>query len=144
MPEGAPAGLLPAGTQGPGALALGTDGTVWVAVDGRLRRWTKAGGGVAVDEDPRWTLGSDGAGAIAADGRGRILLARPATDTVERYDPATDAWEILAGKGGRKFTGDGVDDGLEAPGFPAIAPNGDLVFADRGHKQIKRIPAAEL
>jgi hypothetical protein len=49
----------------------------------------------------------------------------------------------VAGVGGTWFTGDGVDDGIEAPRYPTIGPKGELLFSDTHHHQVKRIPAGE-
>lgn len=135
--------VRPPGTSAPATVAVGPDGQVWVAGSGKLWRWTKAGGHVEAGADARWTFEAGETSALAVDARGRLILARAGANTVERWDPQAGSWTVLAGAGGKTFTGAGVDDGLSRPGFPAVAPNGDVFFSDRGHKQVKRIPAGE-
>ena len=65
-------------------------------------------------------------------------------NTITRYDPAADAFQLLAGPGSGLFAGSGVDDGLLQPGYPAFEADGGLLFCDTGHKQVKRVPASAL
>ncbi|MEB3221853.1 MAG: hypothetical protein VKS61_07205 [Candidatus Sericytochromatia bacterium] len=63
---------------------------------------------------------------------------------IKRWDPRTGQTEVIAGPGGKAFTGTGVDDGLKGSRALRFSPAGDLFFLDTGNRQIKRIPAADL
>ncbi|MNS41988.1 hypothetical protein D3C72_743570 [compost metagenome] len=63
---------------------------------------------------------------------------------VHRYDPTAGVFKVIAGVGGTHFNGAGVDNSLDAPGYPAFDTEGNLYIADTGHRQIKRIPAGQL
>jgi hypothetical protein len=64
--------------------------------------------------------------------------------TISRTDPTTGETVVLAGPGGRVFTGSGVDDAVGTPKAPRFGPEGDLYFLDAANRQIKRIPADKL
>ncbi|MEB3236361.1 MAG: hypothetical protein VKO64_01890 [Candidatus Sericytochromatia bacterium] len=61
-----------------------------------------------------------------------------------RRHRTTGITEILAGPGGRFFSGTGVDDGVSGARDPVFGPDGALYFLDMGNRQIKRIPAEAL
>ncbi|MEB3330474.1 MAG: hypothetical protein VKQ33_14710 [Candidatus Sericytochromatia bacterium] len=63
---------------------------------------------------------------------------------IRRWDPRTGQTEVVAGPGGRAFTGTGVNDGLKGARSLQFSPVGDLYFLDGENRQIKRIPAADL
>lgn len=97
------------------------------------------------------TTVGDGEGFLANDDSGfaidadyRFYFADRDNNVVIRWDPKLKAFETVAGVGGRHFKGTGVDDGLERPGHLAFGPDGALLIVDVGHKQVKRIPKAEL
>lgn len=93
-----------------------------------------------------------GANRIAFDAAGRMTMAlgdvKPGFGAfnhhVVRYDPKTDALQLLAGAGSALFAGTGVDDGLKNPLKPVYDAAGNLYFLDVDHRQVKRIPADKL
>jgi len=83
-------------------------------------------------------------GYLAIDAAGRLYAAGFVGHKVVQIDPQTRVVKAIAGPGSTHFAGSGIDDSLLDPSFPAMAPSGDLYLSDVGHRQIKRIPAAEL
>jgi hypothetical protein len=115
-------------------------GAIYICSEGLLRRWTPDGGVTEVKRDP-WFSTAYGTG-LTCDARGRVV--GPNRDSIYRYDPKADKFDVLAGPQGPLFKGAGVDDSLQWPAYPTFAPNGDLYVADKGHKQVKSIPAAQV
>ncbi|MEB3300314.1 MAG: hypothetical protein VKO21_12630 [Candidatus Sericytochromatia bacterium] len=66
------------------------------------------------------------------------------TGSLVRWQRQTGRTEVLAGPGGRFFSGTGVDDGIKGARHPVFGPDGDLYFLDMGNRQIKRIPREAL
>jgi hypothetical protein len=127
------------------ALAATADGlyVAGTATDdglGTLSRWTAARGFEALKTDARfkaWDI------SMQADKAGRLYIAS-GDNRVYRYDVAAGTFKTIAGKGGTHFAGTSVDTSIDAPGYPSFDKDGNLFFADTGHRQIKRIPASEL
>ncbi len=88
-------------------------------------------------------LANDDSG-FAIDADYRFYFADRDNNVVIRWDPKLKAFETVAGVGGRHFVGTGVDDGLLRPGHLSFGPDGALWIVDVGHKQVKRIPKADL
>jgi hypothetical protein len=63
---------------------------------------------------------------------------------VFRFDLAADTETPIAGPGAPNFAGTGVDDGLAFPGGLAFDKDGNLLIADPGHNQVKRLGADKL
>jgi sugar lactone lactonase YvrE len=128
------------------SLALGPDETPYMLNGGsQVFAWFPGTLGVqktSVGDGKGFMANDDGGFAI--DAKNRFYFADKDNQVVLRWDPALKAFEKLAGPGGKRFTGTGVDDGLLGPAYLAIGANGDLLFADVGHKQVKRIAAADL
>jgi hypothetical protein len=85
----------------------------------------------------------------ATDAQGRIYEGfrfshQALPGTLRRTDPKTGVLETLAGVGGLFFAGAGVDDGVSQPVAPGFDGQGNLYFLDKGHKQVKKIPANRL
>lgn len=127
------------------ALAATPDGMYVAATPdestGQLSRWTAAKGFEALKTDARfiaWDI------SMQVDKAGRLYLANSGDNKVYRYDVAAGTFKTIAGKGGTHFAGTTVDASIDAPGFPSFDKDGNLFFADTGHRQIKRIPANEL
>jgi sugar lactone lactonase YvrE len=127
----------------PTDLVVAADGTLYVAYNAgtpTLVRVPPGGGAVTLLTDPggdnthdlRLALGADGKVWISGNGKLRTWTAAAGVQPV-RSDPRFDNTADMA-----------VDDGLSAPAGLAFGANGDLYFADSGHKQVKRIPANEL
>ncbi|HEY9723101.1 MAG TPA: hypothetical protein V6D47_13915 [Oscillatoriaceae cyanobacterium] len=79
---------------------------------------------------------------ILPDSQGRVLYTYG--DSVFRLDPTSGKQTKLAGPGTAWFAGTSIDQSLRDASFLAFTPQGDLLIADTGHRQIKRIPAAGL
>lgn len=145
---------VPLGIEGQ-ALAHAPDGALWIDGEGLLRRWTAATGVAAVAEGPAFHVPLDlldhrSSASLVVDAHGHAYgTAFDANDEtfapqVWRFDLGTKALTPLAGRGTPRFAGSGVDDGLAQPTSPAFDAQGDLLFVDEGHRQLKRLPAAEL
>lgn len=116
------------------AAAVGDD-------SGKLVKWTPQGPQV-LKTDARFMPMDLGAGSMAIDGQGRVYTATG--NKVQRFDPVSGAFKVIAGPGGTHFNGAGVDQSLDEVGYPAFDAEGNLYLADSGHRQIKRIPAGQL
>lgn len=131
------------------SLAVGPDGALYLAMThndvGYLKRWTEAQGLKTLKQASQFKVlwGTENT-SMALDAQGRVYVANSWDNQLHRYDPALDAITAVAGQGTARFGGSGVDDSLEKPRFPAFNSTGDLYFADSGHQQVKRIPAADL
>lgn len=119
-------------------------GTLYVMGNGTLRSWTRADGFKTVATDARLP---DSQASLAVDAKGRFYFP----DTFEesathilRLDPATGQITPIAGSGTSLFAGGGVDQSLSGVTSLTFNAAGDLVFGDFDHKQVKRIPAAQL
>ncbi|MDB5101764.1 MAG: repeat containing protein [Cyanobacteria bacterium RYN_339] len=148
VPGGKPEVLIPEayGFGNQLSLALGPDETIYLLNGGsQVFAWFAGDVGVkkaTVGNGTGFMANDDGGFAI--DARNRFYFADKDNHVVIRWDPALKAFETVAGKGGKRFTGDGVDDGLLGPAYLAFGATGDLFIADVGHKQVKRIAAADL
>lgn len=131
------AARLVAAMPGKPYLAVDPAGRLHYAVDGVVYRHERAGvDPVVVSTDRR----VEGMYAITFDPRGRLYgLDR---SSVYAFD-AAGAVSVLAGEGGRHFDRPGTEGSLEYPYQLAFPANGDLLIADNGHRQVKRIPAGE-
>jgi hypothetical protein len=148
-PAGTPQQLVNV-TTGDASFSLARDpsGSCYVVSEGLLRRWSAASGLVSVKQDRKFST-AYGTG-LTCDARGRVI--GPFYGTIYRYDPQADTFTLLAGSdatnyGGAispNFAGSGVNDSLQWPAYPTFAANGDLYISDKGHKQVKSIPASKL
>jgi hypothetical protein len=128
------------------ALAATADGMYVVSTTsedgpGTLSRWTPTGGFQALKTDARfeaWDI------SMQVDKAGRLYIAKGGDNVIYRYDVTSGAFKTIAGKGGTHFAGTSVDTSIDDPGYPSFDKDGNLFFADKGHRQIKRIPASEL
>lgn len=119
----------------------------------RIRRWdprtgvitTIAGSGVqgsAADGTPARNAPFTFFGAMVYDREGRLVFT--SLDHRILAIDRDDIIRVLAGTGTAGFSGDGGparEAQLNTPYGLAIAPNGDLVFADAGNRRIRRIDA---
>jgi hypothetical protein len=108
--------------------------------DGRPWRLGGPGGPVPLTP-PGVGLGSE-AFEFAVDAKGRCYGA--GSKAIRRLDPATGKPEVIAGAGGRIFSGGGVDDSLDGADQLRFDAAGNLHVIDGGHRQVKRIPARVL
>ncbi len=112
----------------------GTGGVFLAAVDGVVYHWTPAAGLREIARDPRPDSERPVAG-LARDGRGRLYMAR--RDAIVRIVPGL-AVELVAGPGAPLLGGTSVDGSLRNPGY-LVFDGDDLLVADRGHRQVKRL-----
>jgi sugar lactone lactonase YvrE len=131
--------LLKEDTSDAGGFVLCADGANVLVADNansKLLRWTAAAGLKDVIADPIFgtIYGSD----MVLDKQGRLIVCD--TNRVVRLDLATKATTVLAGKGGKLFTGTTVDTSLDGATFPVVDAAGNLFIVDSGHRQIKKIP----
>jgi sugar lactone lactonase YvrE len=126
----------------PYSLAVDGAGTLYLMGNGTLRTWTRAAGFATVGTDARF---KDGYQELAVDARGRCYFTEGFSSLhVQRYDPASQAFTVVAGTGSSHFAGTGVDQSVASAVSPTFDAAGDLYFGDFGHRQVKRIPASEL
>lgn len=123
-------------------LALDAQGRLYWAGDGKLRRLKPDGTAEVLATDDRFLGGVDN--FLAIDAQGRVVVTDGATNTISRWDPATRAFTAIAGAGTPRLAGSGVDDSLKSPCYPTFDLNGDLLVADVGNRQVKRIAAQAL
>ncbi len=141
----------------PGGMAFDSTGALYVADMGnnRVRRvdvltgliTTVAGDGssiVAPDGVLAFNAGMVRPFWLAVDPSGAILISEWGANRIRRIDPSSGILTTVAGNGNPNFTGDGVPAAAAGIGGPlelAVAPNGDLFFAD-GTGRIRRVDAA--
>ena len=120
----------------PYAVAIGPDGTPWLATAGKVLR-VAGGKPVPVAADPR-VVGH----AVAVDAQGRPHV--DGADFVLRLDPATAAFTVVAGPGSAVLAGDVIDESIGEPRALYFDREGDLHIADLANNQFKVVPAAQL
>ncbi|MDB5097756.1 MAG: repeat-containing protein [Cyanobacteria bacterium RYN_339] len=141
-PVGSP--VLGTSTSSPG-LATDLAGRVYVANEQHV--WRREDSGALT---PYLDVGVPFLNSFAVDLQGRLYAGRNTTPSADRptwilqRTTPDGQTTVLAGPGGRWFTGSGVDDGLGAVGDLAFATDGTLLILDTANKQVKRIPAANL
>jgi sugar lactone lactonase YvrE len=138
----------------PQALALGADGTVYVADtrNARVRR-IDPGTGIVTTIAGTGAPGDGGDGGPATAARlslprgltlgpdGSLYVADAGAHRVRRVDPA-GVITTVAGVGQRGCTGDGgpaADAALAAPSGLALGPEGGLYIADAANNRIRRV-----
>ncbi|MEB3223407.1 MAG: hypothetical protein VKS61_15135 [Candidatus Sericytochromatia bacterium] len=133
---------------GPWVMAVEADGSVLLMGAGKLQRVSPSGQLTLVKEDGRFSDlpqdDNDGTAraAMTLDSAGRVIGTTGRE--VWRLDLATGTFTVLAGRGGRAFTGATVDDGVGKPHSPALDPTGGLLFLDEQARQLRRIPPDKL
>ncbi len=158
VPGGTPTTLATYGKNHMAMAVAPRDGAVWYTMgvgpeyphlygQTRLMRLPPAGGAATVvAADQRFGAVYEGGLAIDAEGRA-YFVSRPSVDervTIQRYDPATKDFTVIAGPSGRAFAGSGADGTIEEPYGLVLNGAGDLVFVDRARRQLRRIPASAL
>ena len=120
----------------------------------RIRRWDPRTGSITTiagtgeqGSSPAGTAASSAKftyfGAIAYDRAGRLVFTS-LDNRILAIDTA-GILHVLAGTGAAGFSGDGgpaTAAQLSTPYGLAVAPNGDLIFADAGNRRIRRIEAS--
>lgn len=85
-------------------------------------------------------LGYPSGVALAPDGR--VLIADRRVHRIFALNVATGQMRTVAGTGIAGFAGDGgpaVDARLQHPEWVSVAPDGDLIIADRGNLRVRRV-----
>ncbi|MEB3222512.1 MAG: hypothetical protein VKS61_10580 [Candidatus Sericytochromatia bacterium] len=139
------------------SLAAGPGGSVYLSGARALRRWTPAGGLETLMEGSQFQVATDDNDGrrflgLAVSAAGKVYGASPGYydggDDVPgglwMFDPIAPAFRMLAGPRGTMYNGTGPDQSVAGAGSPAFTPAGDLLFIDRGNRQIKRIPKDKL
>jgi hypothetical protein len=133
----------PAGDAGFPFPAVAVDAAGQAYVANKVQTWKLGADGTLT---PHVTAGIDTKGAFAVDARGRAYFAHATAvgaagegAVIDRYAP-DGTHDVVAGPGGKWFSGTGVDDSLGTVMDLAFAQDGALLVLDAGHKQVKRIP----
>jgi glucose/arabinose dehydrogenase len=159
--DGGPA--MAAQLSGPGSLAAGPDGTIYmvdtlnrrvrsIRIDGTIE--TYAGDGEVGDQPPKQHAGpAPGDGGLAVDASlhipvgvavgpdGSVYICDEPDQRVYRVSPA-GVITTFAGTGEEAFSGDGglaIDAALARPVDVAVGPDGSLYVADHGNHRIRKV-----
>ncbi len=143
---------------GPTGLAMGADGTLFIADSGnhRIRKLDRAqqiivtiagsgiagetgDGGLAVQAELNDPSG------VAVDGNGHLLIADTMNNRVRRVDAASGIMSTVAGTGEEGFDGDGAGATLARlmqPSGIAVDADGSVYLSDTFNNRIRRIDGA--
>jgi DNA-binding beta-propeller fold protein YncE len=151
--DGMPA--VEAALAGPSGLAVGTDGTLYIAdtFNGRIRAVDPATGAIStvVGDGGEYRYqgpmeASSGSlsrpSGIAVDSDGNLLITDSDNHLVRRWERATGQMDRVAGIGEAKSGGDGgpaVEAGLSYPFGIVVGPSGHLLVADTFNHRIREI-----
>jgi hypothetical protein len=133
----------------PSAIALGADGTLYVADTGNnaIRRVTPDGrvttyagdGTPGYRDGPAASAQFNGPIGIAIDRDGRVLVADSYNDRIRIIDRAGTV-STLAGAGGPGWTeGSASTAQFHTPSGVAVLPSGDVIVADTGNGAIRKV-----
>ncbi|MBX3237720.1 MAG: hypothetical protein KF814_16365 [Nitrospiraceae bacterium] len=147
-----------ASVAGPGGLALGPGGTLFIAdtFNGRIRAVALSTGKISTvvgdggtyryqgpQDPPSASLSRPAGIAVTVDGA--ILITDSDSHLIRRYDPATKAISRVAGNGVAQFSGDGGDalaGSLSYPFGVAVDATGSIVVADTFNHRIRIVRIA--
>lgn len=151
--DGIPA--IEAALAGPSGLAVGVDGTLFIAdtFNGRIRSVDPSTGTIQTIVGDGGMYRYQGATepastslarpyGIALDAEGHLFLSDSDNHLIRRWDRATGRLDRLAGIGMATYGGDGgsaLDAGLNYPFGIAVAADGALVIADTFNHRIREI-----
>lgn len=139
----------------PVALALGSDGALYIVDRSGNRVWRRSASGdmtvVAGNGEARFA--GDGASALGAslnhpmavalDKFGDVLIADEGNNRIRRVDAQTGVITTIAGNSDiYGFRGDGelaTDALLSLPQGVAVAPSGDVYISDTGNDRVRRV-----
>jgi len=145
------AAVLETPLAGPRAACEAADGTIYLALregnslvaiaNGRVRTVVNASGkaGYAGDGGPGRDALLAGPKYVSLDRQGRVLIADTENHCIRRWDPATGAIELVAGRPTRKGTTIGPDlrtTELARPHGCSLDPAGRLVIADSDNDRV--------
>lgn len=142
----------------PRGIALGPDGTLYIADPGnhRIRRVSPDGiittvagigpdedgyGGYSGDSGPAVNAALDGPAAVALGPDGSLYIADTNNNRIRRVD-TKGIITTVAGDGRHWYDGDGgpaVNAALDAPSGVAIGPDGTIYIADTENNRIRRV-----
>jgi len=86
-----------------------------------------------------------GPSGLAIDAAGNVFITQEDSNLIRRVDAVTKKITTIAGTGTRGYSGDGsaaTSAALNDPRGIAVAPNGDVIFADANNYRIRKIDAA--
>ncbi len=141
----------------PEGVAVGPDGTIYVADTGNARIRAIAGGSIrTLAGTGVHAFGGDGGvptgasfrtpAALALDGTGGLLVCDTADHRVRRVDLAAGGLlSTVAGTGVQGYAGDGgaaTAAELDSPGGVAVASDGRLFIADTHNRRVRVVSAA--
>jgi len=140
----------------PEALAVGSDGSLFIADDISIRRvdaatriiTTVAGNGrqdFCGDGGPATGACLNNATDVALDAEGNLFIADTGNSRIRRVDAATQIITTVAGDGSFVFCGDGgpaTSACLSGPYGVALDAGGNLLVADTGNNRIRSIDGA--
>jgi sugar lactone lactonase YvrE len=95
-------------------------------------------GGLATYAQLNWPLD------LALDAKGRLYIADAGNHRVRRLEALGGKIATLAGEGGQVFAGTAPEDSLREPSAVLLDASGNLLVADTGNNQIKRISKSRL
>ena len=133
----------------PHGVALDPAGNLWVTVF--FKNPTSSGSALRRIDGAAWTITTPllfsqvQPGSLTIDASGRVVLTNPSANHVLRYDPATDALEVIVGTGASGFSGDGgpaTAATLSLPQGVAFSAEGDLFIVERGNARVRRVDAS--
>ena len=140
---------------GPSGLAVGADGTLYVAdtFNGRIRAVDAITGSIStvVGDGQEYRYQGDDESAsksvsrpsgLAVDAQGNLFLTDSDNHLVRRWDRTTGVLHRLAGVGTATYGGDGEsasEAGLSYPFGIIVAPDGHLLIADTFNHRVRNI-----
>jgi hypothetical protein len=121
-------------------IALDGQDRLHVMSQGGLRRWDATQGFSTVASSPLLdtTLNWSALARAGFDARDNFWWFSGTTANQLNRLVGTQV-ETVAGSNGKLLTGDGVDDSLLNGMSPVFTANGDVLFCDYGHNQVKRL-----
>lgn len=141
----------------PQGIAVGTDGTIYIADTGNARIRAVAGGIIStLAGTGKHVFGGDGGpavnasfrnpSALALDGNGGLLLCDSADHRIRRVNLQTGGLvSTVAGTGVQGYTGDGgtaITAELDSPQGVAVASDGRLFIADTHNQRVRVVTIA--
>jgi sugar lactone lactonase YvrE len=143
----------------PWGIALGMDGTLWIAdlSNNRVRKVALSGmistaagtGNAAFSGDGSAAVSAElnAPAAVAVDPAGNVYVGDSGNNRVREVNAATGIIATVAGNSDESFSGDGgpaTQASLYGPYFLSVDQSGDLLVADMFHNRIREVSATAL